>query len=102
MSIILEEPTTRDEAERVGESLVQLLEKPFELEGHRVRVGASVGIAIFPNDAPGAESLRIAADIRMYAAKNASRKMDVEEVPSISGSQKLQSIKPRKGLQLME
>ena len=101
-SIILEEPTTREEAEKVGESLIRLLEKPFELEGHSVRVGASVGIAIFPNDAPAAESLRIAADLRMYKAKNTSRKMDLEEASPKSGSPKLQSIKPRRGLQLMD
>lgn len=72
-SIILEEPTGRDDAERVSRSLMQLLEEPFELEGHVVSVGASVGIALFPEDAPNAEALRIAADLRMYARKYEAR-----------------------------
>lgn len=72
-SIILEEPTSRQEADLVGRSLIQLLNQPFEIEGHTVRIGASVGIAIFPEDAATPEALRIAADLRMYERKNAGR-----------------------------
>ena len=68
-SVILEEPTNREEAEHVGKSLRQLLDEPFDLANHRVRVGASVGIAVFPDDAADAESLCIAADRQMYNAK---------------------------------
>ena len=72
-SVILEDPTSREDAERVGHSLIQLLNEPLELSGHTVRVGASVGIAVFPEDAFSAESLCIAADRRMYSDKNATR-----------------------------
>jgi diguanylate cyclase (GGDEF)-like protein len=70
-SVILEEPTSRADAERVGHSLIQLLTEPLDLDGHTVRVGASVGIAVYPEDALSAESLCIAADRRMYSDKNA-------------------------------
>jgi len=72
-SIILEEPMTRADADRVGNTLAQLIDSPIELNGHTVRVGASIGIALFPDDALDAESLSIAADRRMYAGKLASR-----------------------------
>lgn len=72
-SIILEEPTSRDDANTVSLSLIQLLDEPVELDGHIVRVGASVGIAVYPEDATTAEALCIAADRRMYSDKNASR-----------------------------
>jgi diguanylate cyclase (GGDEF)-like protein len=72
-SIILEEPVSRDDAERVGLSLMQLLNEPLSVGEHSVRVGASVGIAAFPEDASNSESLRIAADLRMYGAKNAAK-----------------------------
>jgi diguanylate cyclase (GGDEF)-like protein len=72
-SVILEEPTSREDAETVGQSLMQLLNEPFELDGHRVRIGASVGIAVYPEDALSAEALCIAADRRMYTEKNAGR-----------------------------
>jgi diguanylate cyclase (GGDEF)-like protein len=69
-SIILEEPTCRADAINVGRSLMQLLETPLELGEHTVHIGASVGIAIFPEDAREIEPLCIAADLRMYDAKN--------------------------------
>jgi diguanylate cyclase (GGDEF)-like protein len=69
-SIILEEPTSRAEAAHVGLSLVHLLESPLEIGQHRVRIGASVGIAIFPEDARELEALCIAADLRMYDKKH--------------------------------
>jgi diguanylate cyclase (GGDEF)-like protein len=72
-SLVLEEPTSREDAEHVGASLIQLLSEPFEFEGRLVRVGASVGIAVYPEDALTAEALCIAADRRMYTDKNAGR-----------------------------
>ncbi len=78
-SVILEEPTSRVDAEIVGQSLIQLLNQPFELDGHRVRIGASVGIAVYPEDALSAEALCIAADRRMYTEKNAGRALPADE-----------------------
>jgi diguanylate cyclase (GGDEF)-like protein len=69
-SVILEEPTSRAEAEHVCHSLIQLLKEPLQLDDHTVRIGASVGIAIFPDDAADMESLCIAADLRMYENKH--------------------------------
>jgi diguanylate cyclase len=71
--IILEHPTSRADAELVGEALIRLLEEPLEVENHMVAVGASVGIAIYPDDAETSETLRIAADRNMYADKSVSR-----------------------------
>jgi diguanylate cyclase (GGDEF)-like protein len=72
-SVILEEPTNREDAEFVGRSLQELFNEPLDIEGQKVSVGASVGIAIFPEDAPDTESLCIAADIQMYGAKRRSQ-----------------------------
>jgi diguanylate cyclase len=79
-SIILEEPTSREDADSVGVSLIELLDAPFELDGQLVRVGASVGIAVYPQDATSAEALCIAADRRMYADKNASREVSISRM----------------------
>ena len=72
-SVILEEPMTRADAVRVAKSLSDLLGKPLDVNGHMVQVGASVGIAVFPDDALDAETLCIAADLRMYAGKTATK-----------------------------
>jgi diguanylate cyclase (GGDEF)-like protein len=69
-SVILEEPTSRADAEHVCHSLIQLLKEPLQLDDHTVRIGASVGIAIFPDDAADMESLCIEADLRMYENKH--------------------------------
>ena len=71
-SVVLEEPTSRNEAVHVGESLMQLLRDPIDLGEHTVTIGASVGVAIFPQDANTSEALCIAADLKMYDYKNGS------------------------------
>lgn len=68
-AVILEGPTTRPEARHVGRSLLNLLDQPLDLEGHRVHVAASLGVAIFPEDAQDMEALCIKADLRMYDNK---------------------------------
>ncbi len=69
-SVILEEPATRADAMLVGNSLMHLLDEPLKLGKYILRVGASYGVAVFPEDAPEMEALCIAADQRMYAAKH--------------------------------
>ncbi len=45
-------------------------------------IGASIGIALFPEDARDMESLSIAADQRMYDAKRVTEKMEEEAASS--------------------
>jgi diguanylate cyclase (GGDEF)-like protein len=71
-SVILEEPASRADALHVSQALLELLKEPLLLEDCKVKAGASIGIAVFPEDASDMESLCIAADRRMYAAKHAS------------------------------
>jgi diguanylate cyclase (GGDEF)-like protein len=72
-SVVLEEPMNRADAMQVARNLTQLLDLPILLEGNTMHIGASVGIAIFPDDGGDAEALCIAADLRMYAGKRAAR-----------------------------
>ncbi len=68
-SVILEEPTSRTDALHVSQALLELLKEPFLLDGCEVQAGASIGIAIFPEDASDMESLCVAADQKMYIEK---------------------------------
>lgn len=81
-SIVLEEPMNRADALSVARTLKQLLKEPILLEGNTVHIGASVGIAIFPDDAGDAESLCISADLRMYASKRSARNREVRIAPA--------------------
>lgn len=69
-SIVLEAPTTREDAMRVAKELAHSLSVPLQLEAHTVRTSASIGVAIFPDDANDLESLCVLADHRMYEDKH--------------------------------
>src|SRR3569833_20202 len=80
-SLILEEPTNRSNAKLVAKSLMDMLREPLEIGDHTVQVGASIGVAVFPDDAADIESLCIAADLRMYDTKNESRDTAADRIP---------------------
>jgi diguanylate cyclase len=82
-SVVLEEPTSRIEAAHVGESLMQLLNEPLDLGEHTVCIGASVGVAVFPDDAKEMEPLCIAADMKMY---NVKHQLGPTSAPKITGA----------------
>jgi diguanylate cyclase len=58
------------EIERVARQVVLAISEPFELNGHSVDIGASVGVAITPEHGTSVECLMRAADIAMYRAKS--------------------------------
>jgi diguanylate cyclase (GGDEF)-like protein len=69
-SVILEGPVTREQAREVAEELKAMLAEPLDADGRRVQMGASIGLAMFPEDATAADALCIAADVAMYSDKN--------------------------------
>ena len=83
-SLILEEPTNRSNARLVAKSLMDIMKEPLQIGDHTVKIGASIGIAVFPDDAGDIESLCIAADLRMYHSKNESRESSPERLPARS------------------
>jgi len=68
---ILLPATDRAQAEQIAEKLRAVLEQPCELEGHTFYVGASVGIAMYPEHGVDDVSLMQHADVAMYVAKRA-------------------------------
>jgi diguanylate cyclase (GGDEF)-like protein len=58
-----------DQASDVAHQLAGSLERPFELDGVTMNVGASIGIAVAPDDATDAGCLVRCADLAMYRAK---------------------------------
>ena len=59
-----------DEVERVARRVALAIAEPFELYGHSVDIGASVGVSVSPDHGKSIESLMRAADIAMYQAKS--------------------------------
>ena len=64
------------EATTVAQKLQAALDAPFLIGGHDLRVGASIGISVFPQDGNDAEALLGLADIAMERAKQAAANPD--------------------------
>lgn len=57
------------DAGRCAQMIIENIQDPFELHGHLVTVGASIGIATCPDDGHSASELLKMADLAMYHAK---------------------------------
>jgi diguanylate cyclase (GGDEF)-like protein/PAS domain S-box-containing protein len=53
--------------------IVAELTQPFFVEGHRILIGASIGVALLPQDGPDADQLLRNADLALYLAKAEGR-----------------------------
>jgi diguanylate cyclase (GGDEF)-like protein len=58
-----------DDAIALAARLIEIAGIPFDLDGHEVAIGASIGIAIAPTDAADADQLLKNADMALYRAK---------------------------------
>lgn len=56
-------------ATRLAERIVEAMSAPFDLQGHQVVIGASVGVAAAPSDGEDADELLKKADMALYRAK---------------------------------
>ncbi len=53
--------------------IIKTLSEPYEIDGHQIVIGASVGIAIAPNDGTDSDQLMKNADLALYRAKEDGR-----------------------------
>jgi diguanylate cyclase (GGDEF)-like protein/PAS domain S-box-containing protein len=58
-----------DGATRLAGRIVEAMSAPFDLQGHQVVIGASVGVAAAPSDGEDADELLKKADMALYRAK---------------------------------
>lgn len=73
-TLILPEFGEHVHLERIAQDILHALSVPIELgDGNTAYTGASIGIALYPNDAGSADELMKHADQAMYAAKMAGR-----------------------------
>jgi len=72
-TIVLPDVGHEEDAQRVAEKVDRHLSRPYEIEGHQVVCGPSIGIALFPRDAGDLDGLLRLADGDMYRAKHRGR-----------------------------
>ena len=71
--VVLDNPAGHDEVEAVARRIVAAISQPRIIDGHALEVGASLGIAMFPQDGCDREQLIAHADAALYAVKSAGR-----------------------------
>ncbi len=59
--------------EHTAQSIIRALSLPLEIDSHQIYISASIGIAIYPNDADDVNELLKNADQAMYQAKKSGR-----------------------------
>src|SRR5262245_43611140 len=80
------EGNQREAAIALASRLLDAINAPYEIEGHQVMIGTSIGIVLAPNDGMEVEQLLKNADLALYRAKAEGRnsfrlfelEMDVE------------------------
>ena len=68
-AVIVENVLTPPGVQIVAERIIAEINKPYEGLPAEVRIGASVGIALYPQDTRDEDQLRVFADRAMYVAK---------------------------------
>lgn len=63
----------REDATNLAVKLLNIVSAPFELDGHSVIVGTSIGIVIAPHDGVTIEELLKKADLALYRVKSQGR-----------------------------
>ncbi len=72
-TVILSDVKMPREAASAARKLIQSLSRRFEVDGQTIYTGASVGIAMYPDDGQRGPELLKMADTAMYRAKSAGR-----------------------------
>ncbi|NMP30674.1 EAL domain-containing protein [Thalassotalea sp. M1531] len=71
--VLLEDFKSNNHLSRIAQKLIDVVEQPFQLNNNVVSVGASIGIALFPDDSKDQDELLRNADVAMYHAKQQGR-----------------------------
>jgi diguanylate cyclase (GGDEF)-like protein/PAS domain S-box-containing protein len=72
-AVILRDVASIDEADQLTHRLLEGLREPCEVQGSRITVRASIGVAMAPRDGTDIDALLNHADLALYAAKTAGR-----------------------------
>jgi diguanylate cyclase (GGDEF)-like protein len=61
------------DATALAQRVIEAVNEPYEIDGHQVVVGASVGISVSVTDGPSSDLLLRNADLALYRAKSGGR-----------------------------
>jgi diguanylate cyclase (GGDEF)-like protein len=84
--VVLQGNATRGRLESLAKSLIEAVSQPYLIDGAQVSIGASLGIAVAPQDGSKVDDLTRNADLALYAAKGAGRGVHVFYEPEMHSS----------------
>ncbi|KTD48910.1 regulatory protein (GGDEF and EAL domains) [Legionella rubrilucens] len=71
--ILLQDISNEKQAQQMAQELLHMIEKPFQVDQHSLKITGSIGISYYPKDGLDYESLMKNADLSMYHAKDSGR-----------------------------
>ena len=71
--VILPDMDDRGQLGELAQRLIQMISQPYPINGSRLVIGVSIGVAVAPYDGFEADELVKAADLALYAAKGGGR-----------------------------
>ncbi|MGE4501760.1 MAG: diguanylate cyclase [Thiomicrospira sp.] len=71
--LIIESLQHAQDAKRIAQKIIDSLSQPFAIEGREICIGASIGVAHYPQDGQNVDALIKQADAAMYLAKQSGR-----------------------------
>jgi len=71
---------------QVAEKMLESIKTPFEIAGHEIYIGASIGIAVYPDAGEDIEALIKNADIAMYRIKSSGKNGSILFNAEMNGS----------------
>jgi diguanylate cyclase (GGDEF)-like protein len=71
--LLFPELTSAKDATTIARKIMETFREPFALDGYKLSITTSIGIALYPDDGEQVDILLINADIAMYHAKQKDR-----------------------------
>lgn len=71
--VVIHELEASEQATQLAWKILHLFDKPFQMEKHLLHTSASIGLAMYPDDANSAEILLKSADMALYKVKDNGR-----------------------------
>jgi len=72
-TLIIPEIDFTDDVANIAQRILDVLKNPFDLDGNQLHISSSIGIALYPDDGEGAETLMKNADAALYRVKEKGR-----------------------------
>ena len=70
-AVVVRDASDGAQVEKLAQTIIEVLSRPYDLDQHTLYTGASVGVAVGPRDGRTAEDLIRSADLALYRSKDA-------------------------------